>query len=102
MKTHDWREVRAKLDPDESEVAAARAFHDALIRAYRLAEMRREIGLTQTDVAKSMGVSQSRVSAIERGKVASSEVDTLRAYVAALGGKIEIVARFGDLAVRVA
>jgi predicted XRE-type DNA-binding protein len=102
MTTQDWQDVRAKLVPDEDKVAAARAFHDALIRAYRLAEVRREVGLTQADVAKAMGVSQSRVSAIERGKVTSAEVDTLRAYVAALGGEVEVVARFGERTLRVA
>jgi predicted XRE-type DNA-binding protein len=43
-----------------------------------------------------MGVSQARVSAIERGKLDRAELSTLAAYVTALGGKLEIVADFGD------
>jgi DNA-binding XRE family transcriptional regulator len=98
----DWQEVRAGLDLDEDKVAQARAYHDALTRAYQLSEVRRDLGLTQVEVAKRMGVSQARVSAIERGRVSSAEVDTLRAYVAALGGEVEVIARFGDKSLRVA
>jgi predicted XRE-type DNA-binding protein len=43
-----------------------------------------------------MGISQARVSAIERGQIDRTELSTLAAYVAALGGKLEIVADFGD------
>ena len=44
-----------------------------------------------------MGVSQARISKIERGDISRNEVDTLRAYVTALGGRLEIVADFaGD------
>lgn len=52
---------------------------------------------TQAQLARTMGVSQARVSKIERGDVTRNEVDTLRAYVAAFGGRLEIVAAFaGD------
>jgi predicted XRE-type DNA-binding protein len=43
-----------------------------------------------------MGVTQARVSRIEKGQLERSEVDTLEAYVHALGGKLKIVADFGD------
>lgn len=43
-----------------------------------------------------MGVTQPRISAIERSGVVSSEIETIRKYVAALGGSLEIVADFGD------
>ena len=58
--------------------------------------------MTQSDVAKSMRVSQARVSKIERGALASARVGTLQAYVRALGGEIEVVARFGDERIAVA
>lgn len=47
-------------------------------------------------VATAMGVSQARVSKIENGQLERSEVDTLAAYVKALGGKRRIIADFGD------
>ncbi|MEU2161146.1 XRE family transcriptional regulator [Streptomyces chengbuensis] len=68
----------------------------AEIRAYRLAEIRREQSLTQKDVAQTMGVSAPRVSAIENGEADRTEVATLRSYVEALGGELRVVADFGD------
>ncbi|MCA1682102.1 MAG: helix-turn-helix domain-containing protein, partial [Actinobacteria bacterium] len=65
-------------------------------RAHRLAEIRRAYGLDQSDVAERIGVSQSRISRIERGELDRSEIATVRSYVEALGGEIVIVAKFGD------
>jgi hypothetical protein len=42
-----------------------------------------------------MNVRQERVSAIERAEPGATEVRTLAAYVAALGGRLEIVAHIG-------
>ncbi|MBW1600685.1 XRE family transcriptional regulator [Streptomyces sp. JJ66] len=75
--------------------AAMERLH-AEVRAYRLAEIRREQSLTQRDVAVSMGVSAPRVSAIEHGETDRTEVATLRSYVEAIGGKLKVVADFGD------
>ncbi|MCX3061470.1 helix-turn-helix domain-containing protein [Streptomyces sp. GXMU-J5] len=36
------------------------------------------------------------MSDLERGQIGRSEVDTLAAYVAALGGRLKIVADFDD------
>jgi DNA-binding XRE family transcriptional regulator len=83
-------------DPgDRREVEAGAERIVAANRAYRLAEMRRRLGLTQAEVADRMHVRQERVSAIERAKVDASELRTLAAYVKALGGRLEIIADFG-------
>ncbi|MGC5014593.1 helix-turn-helix domain-containing protein [Streptosporangium sp. DT93] len=63
-------------------------------RAWRLAEMRKRRGLSQNQVAQSMGISVGRVSQIEKGDVSTREV--LDRYVAALGGTLMLVADFGD------
>jgi predicted XRE-type DNA-binding protein len=76
----------------QAEVARVRAIQ----RAYRLAELRQQQGWTQSEMAERMHVSQPRVSAVERGEVGSTETRTLAAYVAALGGHLELVADFGD------
>jgi transcriptional regulator with XRE-family HTH domain len=57
--------------------------------------VRRRLGLTQAEVAERMHVRQQRVSAIERAKIDTCELRTLPAYIAALGGRMEIVADFG-------
>ena len=65
-------------------------------RAHTLAEARQRMRLTQAQVARRMNVRQERVSAIERAEPGATEVRTLAAYVAALGGRLEIVAHIGD------
>jgi DNA-binding XRE family transcriptional regulator len=64
----------------------------AEVRARRLAEVRKRQNATQVEVAAAMGVSQARVSRIEKGQLEKSDA----AYVKALGGKLKIVADFGD------
>lgn len=80
--------------PKEKQLAMDRLV--AEVRAYKLAEIRREQALTQREVAASMGVSPPRVSAIEHGEADRTEVATLRGYVEALGGRLRVVADFGD------
>lgn len=95
-----WRDLRArlvaegKLDEDRLTEGAKRL--QAEIRAYRLAEMRATYLLNQSDVAERIGISQSRVSRIERGDLDHTEIATVRDYVEALGGELEVLAKFGD------
>ena len=70
------------------------------VRAEYLIEMRKKAGLTQTEVAEAMGISQQRVSAIENGAVAV--LATLADYISALGGELKVIADFGDTWRRVA
>ena len=81
---------------DKAEIAAGMEQLCAEQRAFRLAEMRRRLGITQAEVAGRMGVTQGRVSAIEHAKPGATELRTLAAYVEALGGRLEIIADFGD------
>jgi predicted XRE-type DNA-binding protein len=95
-----WEEIEEKARADgridEAKVAEHRERMQAEQRAHRLAEIRRAQGLTQTDVAKAMNVSQRRVSAVERGDLTRAQLGTVTSYVEALGGHVEIVASFGD------
>lgn len=56
--------------------------------------MRRERGFNQAQVAERMGVSKGRVSQIESGQVAGTEV--VARYVEALGKSLVMVAVFAD------
>ncbi|MDI2131795.1 XRE family transcriptional regulator [Yinghuangia seranimata] len=93
-----WDELKDELFDAEDQVEIERRAEElrAEVRAYRLAEVRKRQKTTQVELAQRMGISQSRVSDIERGRLSRSEVDTLAAYVAALGGTLKIVADFGD------
>jgi predicted XRE-type DNA-binding protein len=109
MKAVRWEDTKRRareLDPgwDAPERVAERERCRAALRAeqrgYQLAQLRKNTGLTQGQVADVMGVSQARVSQLEHGKV--TEVDAIRGYVEALGGTVDVVARVGDWTVRVA
>ena len=94
-----WRDTRREaVDEgriDERRVAAHRDRLEGEIVAHRLAEIRKARGLSQQDVARAMGVTQSRVSRIESGDIAKSELSTITAYVRALGGDVHVVAAIG-------
>lgn len=95
---YDRDSFLAEFFPDDADRAEVEDGAQTLItvsRAHRLAEMRKRLGLTQAEVAERMNVRQERVSAIERAKVDARELRTLAAYIAALGGRMEIVADFG-------
>lgn len=94
----NWQDLRNELigPDDEDAIDTHRGRMLAEVRAHRLAEARKRRNMTQQNIASAMGITQSRVSAIERGGLNRSELSTLEAYVAALGGQLEIVANFGD------
>jgi phage shock protein A len=85
---------------EETEVEIGAAALIARHRARTLAQARQLTGLTQAQVAKRMRVRQERVSAIERADPGATEIRTLAAYVAALGGRLEIVADIGGERIR--
>jgi transcriptional regulator with XRE-family HTH domain len=59
-----------------------------------LQELREARSLGQKDIAKRMHVKQPAVSKMERST--DSYISTVRGYVEAAGGRLEIVARFPD------
>ncbi|AVG24150.1 antitoxin, HigA [Pontimonas salivibrio] len=64
--------------------------------AYQLRALRRARGLTQVELAGRLGVSQNRVSRLERGEIQRVRIDTLARYVESLGGSLQIEMRVGD------
>ncbi len=59
-----------------------------------LQELRRARELTQQALAKTLGSNQASVSRLEQRT--DMYVSSLRGYIEALGGELEIVARFPD------
>jgi DNA-binding XRE family transcriptional regulator len=91
-----FEDLRRKMPAQRQKRARART--GAMLAEIALSELRRGLGVTQDQLAKSLDVRQAAVSKLEgRDDVLLS---TLSAYVAALGGTLEIVARFGDQAIR--
>lgn len=62
--------------------------------AVSLKELRKIAGASQTSVSATMGMDQSQLSRFERSD--DRMVSTLRRYVKALGGELEVVAVIGD------
>lgn len=69
---------RARLEPIQGERRTA-----------GLAALRRDHGLTQVEVATRIGISQSDLSKLERRH--DIRISTLRAYVAAIGGRLRLI-----------
>jgi len=91
--TSKWEDVRRrKVAPDQEASAAAGV--NALRDAIALHELRKERGMTQIEVAERLGKSQGNVSELERRE--DVYLSSLREYVEALGGHLEIAAVFDD------
>ncbi|WP_244904926.1 helix-turn-helix domain-containing protein [Streptomyces prasinopilosus] len=84
------------MEPAEVEAGSRRLLAEA--RGHQLAEARKQSGATQRDVATRMGLSVARVSRIEHGEGAT--LDVIARYVEALGGRLDLVADFGDHTLR--
>jgi predicted transcriptional regulator len=99
-----WKDVKAdKLAADReagrdvmASRTAAREATQAYILGFRLAQLREDVGISQTELAQRMGVSQPRISQLEQGDPGQMELDTIRRYIAALGGRMRVIADFDD------
>jgi predicted transcriptional regulator len=89
--------VRAtKLSPETIEKITHRA--EAEIEQATLAELRQGLAVTQVDLAAAAEMTQSELSRLESRS--DHRISTLRRYVEALGGKLEITAVFRKRRVR--
>lgn len=102
-EAHDSAVLRGQLARPARGTAGRGARHRRRLRAarvQRLADMRKLYGYSrQSDVALLMGVSRPRVSKVESGDPTRLELGTIQSYVAALGGKLRVVADFGETSV---
>ncbi len=96
-KTKKWSEVRAKKFT-KAELAKIDAEVARDVLEMQLAELRELAGRTQVEVAAETKMAQAEISRMERRD--DHLVSTLRRYVEALGGELEVVARIGDKTVR--
>ena len=94
---HPFSKLRARMTEEANAKAGAEAV--ALRREMDLAEMRRALQLSQEEIAGTLNVGQAAIAKLE--KRADMYVSTLRRFVEAMGGELEIVARFPDGEVRI-
>ena len=92
-----FNNLKQKMSPEALARAEKRA--KTMLEEMPLNELRAARLLTQESIAKSLGINQAAVSKIERR--ADMYISTLRDFVAAMGGELEITARFPDGAVKI-
>lgn len=93
-KLKNFDELRRKLRSDPQARARVENHRLAMRDALALADLRVARSATQVELAQELGVSQANVSRVEHQT--DLYLSTLREYVAALGGKLEIRAIFPD------
>lgn len=92
-----FKNLKQKMSP----AALARAEKQArkVLAEMPLNELRAARQLTQESLAKSLGINQAAVSKMERRT--DMYISTLRQFVVAMGGELEITARFPDGVIRI-
>ena len=87
-----FKELTKRFSPQRRTRVAAKAA--ALREAMTLEELRKSRDLSQEDIAATLLVGQPAVAKLE--KRTDMHVSNLRRYIEALGGTLEITARFAD------
>lgn len=93
----NFNELRAKMPPEARARNEARARE--MLAEMPLHELRAARQLTQTHLAELLGVKQASISKMESR--ADMYIGTLARVIEAMGGELEIFARFPDGAVRI-
>jgi hypothetical protein len=89
---HPFEQLRTGLSAEGR--AKAVSLTDAMERDLSLTELRRARALTQNQLAADLHVGQASIAKLERRT--DMYLSTLRRFVEAMGGELEIVARFPD------
>ncbi len=92
MATHKWSEIKDKMSPERKAQVDAAVRRELLTMDLR--ELRQEAGKTQAEVAEIAEMTQAELSKLERRD--DHLLSTLRRYVSALGGELEVVAVFDN------
>lgn len=95
----EFSALKKKALEDPSAKRAYQRKKKELLEAVRLGELRQAREVTQNRLAESMNTTQSSISRME--KQTDLYISTLRSYVEAMGGKLEIAAVFPDSKVRI-
>ena len=89
--------LRAQMSPESQARAEAKAL--AIFAEMPLNELRQARGLSQKMLAEVLHVQQPAIAKME--KRTDMYLSTLRSHIEAMGGQLEVVARFPDGAVKI-
>lgn len=90
-------ELRSRMSPQAQARAAAKA--QAMLAEMPLNELRQARGLSQKMLAEVLHVQQPSIAKME--KRTDMYLSTLRSHIEAMGGQLEVIARFPDGAVKI-
>lgn len=93
-----WSDIRKKSKLTDTQRREDDRWVQRELLEMSLREMREMVGKSQVDVAAEIETTQSELSRLERRD--DFFLSTLKKYVAALGGELEVIAKFGDKTVR--
>jgi DNA-binding XRE family transcriptional regulator len=96
MMARKFKELRDSMSAEQR--AESKALTEALLTEMTLDELRRDLDIAQEDLAGILGIQQAAVS--KQFRRPDWHISTLRKYIEAFGGKLELVARFPDRTVR--
>lgn len=92
-----FAELRAKMSPKSQ--ARTEEKTRVMLDEMPLNELRQARGLSQATLAKVLNVQQPSIAKLEHR--ADMYISTLRSHIEAMGGMLEIVARFPDGSVKI-
>lgn len=95
--TKKFATLRAKMTP-ESQARANEKAH-AMLAEMPLNELRQARGLSQKMLAEVLHIQQPAIAKLE--KRTDMYLSTLRSHIEAMGGELDVVARFPDGAVKI-
>lgn len=92
-----FSELRAKMSPEAQLRSEAKA--QVMLEEMPLQELRQARGLSQKMLAEILHVQQPSIAKLE--KRTDMYISTLRSHIEAMGGQLELVARFPDGTVKI-
>ncbi|SRR5258708_6102986 len=95
---HSFAALGAKMSPRAKAKAAAQLAD--LSRDMDLAQIRRALKLSQEELGQTLQVGQAAIAKLE--KRTDMYLSTIRRFIEAMGGQLEVVARFPGHDVRIA
>jgi ribosome-binding protein aMBF1 (putative translation factor) len=87
-----FKQLKNKMSPKAQQAAKTKA--NKLLSEMPLQELRQALELSQEHLAKILETKQANISRIERRT--DMYISTLRVYIEAMGGKLDIVAKFPE------
>lgn len=95
--SHKFSDLEVKMSAES--LARSDLYYKGMVAEMPLHELRHAKKMSQVQLAKELRVNQAAISKLEHRT--DMYISTLRSYIKAMGGDLEIVARFPDGEVKI-